>query len=52
VGRRRIPVSMLQTLAKALSVEIDGLLGQAAKARARRGPAPEQARHMQRISAR
>jgi transcriptional regulator with XRE-family HTH domain len=51
VGRRRIPVSMLQALAQALSVDIDGLLGDAAKARAKRGPAPVLARHMQRISA-
>jgi len=51
VGRRRIPVSMLQTLAQALSVDIDALLGDAAKARAKRGPAPVLARHMERISA-
>ena len=52
VGRRRIPVSMLQALAKALSVDIDALLGdESAKARARRGPVPTLARHMERISA-
>lgn len=52
VGRRRIPVSMLQALAKALSADIDALLGgSSAKARARRGPAPTLARHMERISA-
>ena len=51
VGRRRIPVSMLQSLAQALSVDIDALLGDTAKARARRGPAPVLARHMERISA-
>jgi transcriptional regulator with XRE-family HTH domain len=51
VGRRRIPVSMLQALAQALSVDIDGLLGDAAKARAKRGPTPVLARHMERISA-
>lgn len=51
VGRRRIPVSMLQSLAQALSVDLDGLLGEAAKARAKRGPAPVLARHMERISA-
>lgn len=52
VGRRRIPVSMLQALAKALSVDIDALLGDtSAKARAKRGPVPTLARHMQRISA-
>jgi transcriptional regulator with XRE-family HTH domain len=51
VGRRRIPVSMLQSLAQALSVDIDGLLGDAAKAHTKRGPAPVLARHMERISA-
>ena len=52
VGRRRIPVSMLQALAKALSVEVDMLLGdESAKARAKRGPVPTLARHMERISA-
>jgi len=51
VGRRRIPVSMLQALAQALSVDIDGLLGDSAKARGKRGPAPVLARHMERISA-
>lgn len=51
VGRRRIPVSMLRSLAQALSVDIDGLLGDAAKARGKRGPAPVLARHMERISA-
>ena len=55
VGRRRIPVSMLQSLARALSVDIDGLLGGAAKARAstgaKHGPVPVLARHMERISA-
>jgi transcriptional regulator with XRE-family HTH domain len=51
VGRRRIPVSMLQSLAQALSVDIDALLGEASRARAKRGPAPVLARHMERISA-
>ena len=51
VGRRRIPVSMLQALAQSLSVDIDSLLGDASKARAKRGPAPVLARHMERINA-
>jgi hypothetical protein len=42
---------MLQALAQALSVDIDGLLGDTAKARGKRGPAPVLARHMERISA-
>lgn len=48
VGRRRIPVSMLPQLAKALAVGVDELLGE--KTRAKRGPAPALARHMERIS--
>jgi transcriptional regulator with XRE-family HTH domain len=51
VGRRRIPVSMLQSLAQALSVDLEGLLGGTSKANAKRGPAPILARHMERISA-
>lgn len=44
---------MLQALARALAVEVEGLLGdQASKARAaKRGPVPTLARHMERISA-
>lgn len=51
VGRRRIPVSMLQPLAQALTVDLDGLLGSTAKANAKRGPMPVLARQMERISA-
>jgi transcriptional regulator with XRE-family HTH domain len=51
VGRRRIPVSMLQPLAQALTVDLDGLLGSTAKANAKRGPMPALARQMERISA-
>lgn len=52
VGRRRIPVSMLQALAKALSVDVDVLLGdESAQARAKRGLVPTLARHMERIRA-
>jgi len=51
VGRRRIPVSMLQSLARSLSVDIDALLSDdAAKARAKRGPAPKLQQHLERIS--
>jgi transcriptional regulator with XRE-family HTH domain len=51
VGRRRVPVSMLQPLAQALAVDTDDLLGKPAKANGKRGPAPVLARHMERISA-
>lgn len=51
IGRRRIPVSKLPDLARALAVGVDELLGESAKARAKRGPAPVLARHMEQISA-
>lgn len=51
VGRRRIPVSMLQPLAQALAVDLDGLLGSTAKTNTKRGPMPVLARQMERISA-
>jgi len=41
VGRRRIPVSMLPSLAHALKVQTDALLGNEIKAKAKRGPAPK-----------
>lgn len=50
VGRRRIPVSMLTALAQALRVPVDELLGDTAKSRAKRGPAPKLQQHMDRIS--
>jgi transcriptional regulator with XRE-family HTH domain len=51
VCRRRIPVSMLRSLAKALSVEVDVLLGeQSARARAKREPVSTLVRYMERIS--
>lgn len=52
VGRRRIPVSMLQSLARTLSMDVETLLGNdSAKARAKRGPAPRLQHHLERISA-
>lgn len=41
VGRRRIPVSMLPSLAHALKVQTDALLGNETKAKTKRGPAPK-----------
>lgn len=52
VGRRRIPVSMLPALAQALKVQVDALLGSTAKAQAaqaRRGPASQLQRSIERI---
>ena len=41
VGRRRIPVSMLPSLAQALKVQTDAVLGNVTKARTKRGPTPK-----------
>ena len=49
VGRRRIPVSMLPALAQALKVQVDALLGGAAKVQGKRGPAPQLQRSIERI---
>lgn len=48
IGRRRVPVSILPTLARALAVPIEALLGAPARA-AKRGPTPKLARHIERI---
>ena len=50
VGRRRIPVSMLPSLAQALKVQTDALLGNETKARSKRGPASQLQRSIERIS--
>lgn len=49
VGRRRIPVSMLPALAQALKVQVDALLGGPTKAQAKRGPASQLQRSIERI---
>lgn len=50
VGRRRIPVSMLPSLAQALKVQTDALLGNETKTRSKRGPASQLQRSIERIS--
>jgi len=50
VGRRRIPVSMLPSLAHALKVQTDALLGNETKTRSKRGPASQLQRSIERIS--
>jgi transcriptional regulator with XRE-family HTH domain len=50
VGRRRMPISTLPLMARALGVSVEALLGEPAKASARRGPAPKLQRHLERIS--
>jgi transcriptional regulator with XRE-family HTH domain len=52
VGRRRIPVSALPTVAHTLSVSLEELFGQARQAaRSKRGPASKLEHHLERISA-
>ncbi len=51
VGRRRVPVSALPTLARSLGVSLEELLGEdsAAAAAKKRGPAPKLLQQMERI---
>jgi transcriptional regulator with XRE-family HTH domain len=49
VGRRRVPISLLAPLAKALAVPVDTLLGISTGA-ARRGPVPKLHQQIERIS--
>jgi transcriptional regulator with XRE-family HTH domain len=49
VGRRRVPVSLLEPLSEALAVSVEELLGRESKAK-RRGPAPKLERHLEKIS--
>src|SRR5882672_7204607 len=50
VGRRRIPVSALATLARTLGVSLEELLGEESAAAAnKRGPAPKLQQQMERI---
>ena len=50
LGQRRVPVSALPTLAKALGVSLDELIGEPVGATKKRGPAPKLQQHMERIS--
>ena len=49
VGRRRVPVSLLEPLANALAVSVDEFLGAEPKGK-KRGPAPKFEQHLERIS--
>jgi transcriptional regulator with XRE-family HTH domain len=50
VGRRRVPVSALSTLARTLGVSLEELLGEESAAAAKkRGPAPKLQQQMERI---
>jgi hypothetical protein len=49
VGRRRVPVSLLPTLAQVLAVSLDVLIGQKEASPGKRGPAPKLLQQMERI---
>jgi transcriptional regulator with XRE-family HTH domain len=49
VGRRRIPVSALPTLARSLAVSLEELFGDDAAAIKKRGPAPKLQQQIERI---
>ena len=50
LGQRRVPVSALSVLAKALGVGLDELLGESKTATKKRGPASQLQRSIERIS--
>ena len=50
LGQRRVPVSALPVLAKALGVNLETLIGANEKTTKRRGPAPRLQQHMDTIS--
>jgi transcriptional regulator with XRE-family HTH domain len=50
MGHRRVPVSMLPTLARTLGVSVEELIGEPQAVTRKRGPAPKLAQHMERIS--
>jgi transcriptional regulator with XRE-family HTH domain len=50
LGQRRVPVSALPVLAKALGVGLEELLGESTATTKKRGPAPKLQQHMERIS--
>lgn len=51
IGRRRVPVSTLPALARALGTSLEELIGERETAARKRGPAPKLQRHIERISA-
>lgn len=51
IGRRRIPVSALPLLAKALNVSIETLIDTPTKAASKRGPPPKIQQQLERVSA-
>ncbi|MFT3792950.1 MAG: helix-turn-helix domain-containing protein [Rudaea sp.] len=49
VGRRRVPVSLLPLIARALAISVEELIGEEAKP-AKRGPAPKLQQQLERIT--
>jgi transcriptional regulator with XRE-family HTH domain len=49
VGRRRVPVSLLPAVAKALAISVEQLIGTASSHPAKRGPTPKLQQQMERI---
>jgi len=52
MGHRRVPVSALSVLARALGVSVEELLGDTAAAAKKRGPAPRLQQQIERIQQR
>lgn len=50
IGRRRVPVSTLPLLAKALNVSIEALIGTPTKAASKRGPSPKLQQQLEQLS--
>ncbi len=50
VGRRRIPVSLLPSLARALSLSVEELIGEEAAATKKRGPTPQLQQKIERLT--
>lgn len=50
LGRRRVPVSALPVLAKALGVGLEELLGESQAATRKRGPAPKLQQQVERLA--
>lgn len=50
VGRRRVPVSLLPTLARSLAVSVETLLGETDKRGSKRGPSPKLLQQLEQVS--
>jgi len=50
VGRRRVPLSLLPTLARVLGTSMEGLIGEDAKRGGKRGPASKLQQQLDQVS--